>query len=70
MLLGVLLVVVREGGFEPPRPFGHWHLKPARLPFRHSRAPEKTNTQPGRGVIDPPPLPSQRRDRNIKHQNP
>ncbi len=28
---------VREGGFEPPRPFGHWHLKPARLPFRHSR---------------------------------
>ena len=29
---------VREGGFEPPRPFGHWHLKPARLPFRHSRA--------------------------------
>ena len=30
--------LVREGGFEPPRPFGHWHLKPARLPFRHSRA--------------------------------
>ena len=28
---------MREGGFEPPRPFGHWHLKPARLPFRHSR---------------------------------
>ena len=24
-------------GFEPPHPFGHWHLKPARLPFRHSR---------------------------------
>ena len=24
---------VREGGVEPPRPFGHWHLKPARLPI-------------------------------------
>ena len=34
----VLLVVVREGGLEPPHPFGHWHLKPARLPFRHSRS--------------------------------
>ena len=30
-------LVVREGGLEPPRPCGHWHLKPARLPFRHSR---------------------------------
>ncbi len=29
--------VVREGGLEPPRPFGHQHLKLARLPFRHSR---------------------------------
>ena len=29
--------VVREGGLEPPRPCEHWHLKPARLPFRHSR---------------------------------
>src|SRR4029077_16500589 len=28
---------VRKGGFEPPRPFGPWHLKPARLPFRHLR---------------------------------
>ena len=36
---------VREGGFEPPRPFGHWHLKPARLPFRHSR------------IWSPPPFP-------------
>ncbi len=27
---------VSEGGLEPPRPEGHWHLKPARLPFRHS----------------------------------
>ena len=32
------LVIARvgEGGLEPPRPEGHWHLKPARLPFRHS----------------------------------
>ena len=29
--------LVREGGLEPPRPFGHQHLKLARLPFRHSR---------------------------------
>jgi hypothetical protein len=29
--------MVREGGLEPPRPCEHWHLKPARLPFRHSR---------------------------------
>ena len=28
---------VRLRGFEPPRPFGHMHLKHARLPFRHSR---------------------------------
>ena len=28
--------VVGEGGLEPPRGFPHWHLKPARLPFRHS----------------------------------
>src|SRR5450830_1955307 len=44
-----LFCFVREGGFEPPRPFGHWHLKPARLPFRHSRAPEKISTQRGGG---------------------
>ena len=30
---GGLLHFVREGGVEPPRPFGHWHLKPARLPI-------------------------------------
>ena len=28
--------VVGEGGLEPPRSCEHWHLKPARLPFRHS----------------------------------
>lgn len=27
---------VGEGGLEPPHPFEYWHLKPARLPFRHS----------------------------------
>jgi hypothetical protein len=26
---------VPKRGVEPPRPCGHWHLKPARLPFRH-----------------------------------
>lgn len=25
--------MVREGGVEPPRPFGHWNLNPARLPI-------------------------------------
>jgi hypothetical protein len=29
--------VVRMRGLEPPRPEGHRHLKPARLPFRHIR---------------------------------
>ena len=27
--------LVPKGGLEPPRPFGHRHLRPARLPFRH-----------------------------------
>ena len=37
------IILVREGGLEPPRPFGHQHLKLARLPFRHSRkwSPER-----------------------------
>src|SRR5262245_18104737 len=25
--------LVREGGVEPPRPFGQWNLNPARLPI-------------------------------------
>ncbi len=29
-------LAVGEGGLEPPRGCPHWHLKPARLPFRHS----------------------------------
>ena len=39
MLAGETLLfkqAVGERGLEPLRPFGHWHLKPARLPFRHS----------------------------------
>jgi hypothetical protein len=27
------VLMVREGGVEPPRPFGHWNLNPARLPI-------------------------------------
>ena len=42
-------LIVGEGGLEPPRPEGHWHLKPARLPFRHS--PQ----QPGEPITRPLP---------------
>ena len=28
---------MRKVGLEPTRPFEHWNLNPARLPFRHSR---------------------------------
>src|SRR5207237_9216812 len=31
--LGRLGLLVGEGGLEPPHPFGHRHLKPARLPI-------------------------------------
>ena len=41
-----------EGGLEPPRPYGHWHLKPARLPFRHSPK------QPGEPITRGAPLPN------------
>src|SRR5436305_4675035 len=47
---------VGEGGLEPPRPEGHWHLKPARLPFRHS--PGKSTDGPYHSnsrVPQPPP---------------
>ncbi len=37
MRSGAFIFHVREGGFEPPRPFGHCDLNAARLPFRHSR---------------------------------
>lgn len=43
-----LITIVGEGGLEPPRPEGHWHLKPARLPFRHSpERPGEPITAPG-----------------------
>ena len=48
--------LVREGGLEPPHPCGYWHLKPARLPFRHSRLVNTEDYQsfkaPVRGRID------------------
>jgi hypothetical protein len=44
--------IVGEGGLEPPRPEGHWHLKPARLPFRHS--PQ----QPGEPITRGTPIPN------------
>src|SRR6201991_5242077 len=47
-----LITIVGEGGLEPPRPEGHWHLKPARLPFRHS--PQ----QPGEPITRGTPLPN------------
>ncbi len=28
---------MRKGGLEPPRDFSHYHLKVARIPFRHFR---------------------------------
>ena len=40
---------VRRRGLEPPRPFGHWYLKPARLPFRHLRKWGATFTLPRSG---------------------
>jgi hypothetical protein len=52
-----LITIVGEGGLEPPRPEGHWHLKPARLPFRHS--PQ----QPGEPITQGTPRPN-RTDRN------
>jgi hypothetical protein len=35
--------LVGEAGLEPAHPFEYWHLKPARLPFRHS--PEWKSTR-------------------------
>ena len=42
------LYPVREGGLEPPRPFGHRNLNPARLPNSATRAwPRPTEGGPG-----------------------
>ena len=43
-------VWVGEGGLEPPRPEGHWHLKPARLPFRHSPVTSPDEVRTGMSV--------------------
>ena len=32
----ILIDLVGEAGLEPAHPFEYRHLKPARLPFRHS----------------------------------
>ena len=42
--------VVGEGGLEPPQPFGHWHLKPARLPI-----PPLARAGRGTSVAEVPP---------------
>jgi hypothetical protein len=34
---------MRKGGLEPPQDFSHYHLKVARLPFRHFRFLGKGN---------------------------
>src|SRR5687767_14677058 len=56
-------IVVREGGFEPPRPSGHRLLRPARLPGSATLAPAKgrpswtTEPRPGHHASDAtPPL--------------
>ena len=63
---------VREGGFEPPRPCGHWHLKPARLPFRHSRLDRASRVIQPRKASTPPVI--GRRDcyarkHHLRHEN-
>lgn len=35
-LIRSFMHLVGAAGFEPTRPYGHGHLKPARLPFRHA----------------------------------
>ena len=44
-------------GLEPSRSFEHRHLKPARMPFRHARAPSD-RTVPSRRAesVGPTPL--------------
>ena len=42
------VALVPKGGFEPPRPNGHYALNVARLPFRHFGA-EKTGLVEMRG---------------------
>lgn len=44
--------MVREGGFEPPRPCGHWDLNPARLPDSATLAPVKTTGRVRAAIAD------------------
>lgn len=34
--------LVRAGGVEPPSPYGHWDLNPARLPVSPHPHPDQT----------------------------
>src|SRR6266540_1603171 len=50
----LLIGTVREGGVEPPRPFGHMALNHDRLPLRHSRARlHSIATHWAKGVLEP-----------------
>src|SRR5438105_13436154 len=44
---------VGERGVEPPRACAHWHLKPARLPFRHSPRATGVKTNRAASVVRP-----------------
>ncbi len=48
---GFALSLVRMRGLEPPRPCGHWHLKPARLPIPPS-GHEALELEPQRHIVN------------------
>src|SRR5258708_13817907 len=54
-----VFTAVGEGGLEPPHPFGHRHLKPARLPIpplaRGNRTGERTSGPLASAPLRPPP---------------
>ncbi len=60
---------VSEGGLEPPRPFGHWHLKPARLPIPPLRRDFAISIQvsPNRGHIVAAPVGSSTNALSVFH---
>ena len=46
--------MVPRRGLEPPRPYGHWHLKPARLPIPPpGQVNERSDTAVARGCQRP-----------------
>src|SRR5918996_1331592 len=56
--------LVGEGGLEPPRPCGHWHLKPARLPIpplarvtRQEKIARPLPPSPHGAPVEPPTAP-------------